>query len=103
MRLAPRCISYLTKTIFNVSEYNYDTIASRLRELSYLNAGIAITLTDLRERDDEGNYQQQTFFSEGGLVEFVQYLDSTRESLIPEPIYIEGEKEWIPGTGSFEL
>ena len=84
------------QSIFNVSEYNYDTVASRLRELSYLNAGIAITLTDLRERDDDGNYKQETFFSEGGLVEFVEYLDSTRESLIPEPIYIEGEKNGFP-------
>ncbi len=83
-------------TIFNVSEYNYDTIASRLRELSFLNAGIKIHLTDLREKDEEGNYQGQTFYSEGGLIEFVQYLDSTRESLIPDPVYIEGEKNGFP-------
>ena len=80
------------KTIFNVSEYNYDTIASRLRELSYLNAGIKIHLTDQREKDDEGEFISDTFYSEGGLTEFVNFLDSTRESLIPEPVYIEGEK-----------
>ena len=84
------------QTIFNVSEYNYDTIASRLRELSFLNAGIYIHLKDLREKDDEGAYKEETFFSEGGLTEFVEYLDSTRESLIPNPVYIEGEKNGFP-------
>ncbi|GJM29923.1 MAG: DNA gyrase subunit B [Cyclobacteriaceae bacterium] len=83
-------------TIFNVREYNYDTIASRLRELSYLNAGIRINLKDLREADEEGNFQEDAFYSEGGLVEFVEYLDSTRESLIPNPVYIEGEKNGFP-------
>ena len=83
-------------TIFNVSEYNYDTIASRLRELSYLNAGIKLQLKDLREKDDEGNYKEESFLSEGGLIEFIKYLDSSRESLIPEPVYIEGEKNGFP-------
>jgi DNA gyrase subunit B len=83
-------------TIFNVYEYNYDTIASRLRELSFLNAGIKIYLKDLREKDDEGSFKEETFFSEGGLIEFVEYLDSTRESLIPEPVYIEGGKKGFP-------
>jgi len=83
-------------TIFNVSEYNYDTVASRLRELSYLNAGIKIHLKDLREKDDDGNYKEESFLSQGGLIEFVKYLDSTRQSLIPEPVYIEGEKNGFP-------
>lgn len=87
-------------SIFNVSEYNYDTIASRLRELSFLNAGIKIHLKDMREKEDDDsngdNYKEETFYSEGGLIEFVQYLDSTRESLIGEPIYIEGEKNGFP-------
>ena len=83
-------------TIFNVSEYNYDTIASRLRELSFLNAGIKIHLTDLREKDEDGQLKEETFYSEGGLIEFVEYLDSTRESLIPDPVYIEGEKNGFP-------
>ena len=82
--------------IFNVHEYNYETIASRLRELSYLNAGIRITLTDQREKDEQGEYPQEIFYSEGGLTEFVNFLDSTRESLIPDPVYIEGEKNGFP-------
>jgi DNA gyrase subunit B len=82
--------------IFTVSEYKYETVASRLRELSFLNSGITITLTDLREEDEEGNPIGDVFHSEGGLKEFVEYLDATRESLIPEPIYIEGEKNSVP-------
>lgn len=82
--------------IFTVSEYNHETIASRLRELSFLNAGIRITLTDKRDVDDAGNHLFEEFFSEGGLSEFVSYLDSTREKLIPAPIYIDGEKGVIP-------
>lgn len=82
--------------IFTVSEYKYETVASRLRELSFLNSGITITLTDLRENDEDGNPIGDVFHSEGGLKEFVEYLDATRESLIPEPIYIEGEKNSVP-------
>ena len=82
--------------IFTANEYKYETVASRLRELSFLNAGIKINLIDHREQDEEGNDKSEVFFSEGGLVEFVQYLDSTREKLIPEPIYIESDKNSIP-------
>lgn len=82
--------------IFIVSEFKYETIASRLRELSFLNTGIKINLTDLREKDDSGKYISNVFVSEGGLVEFVEYLDSSRESLIPAPVYMEGEKGGIP-------
>lgn len=82
--------------IFTVSEYKYETVASRLRELSYLNAGIKIKLTDHREVDEAGNSITEDFFSEGGLTEFVEYLDSTREKLISTPIFIEGEKGSIP-------
>lgn len=82
--------------IFTVSEYKYETVASRLRELSYLNAGIKIHLTDKREKDEEGNFIGEEFFSEGGLVEFVNYLDGSREKLIPDPVYMEGEKGDIP-------
>ena len=82
--------------IFNVTEYTYDTVASRLRELAYLNAGIKIHLIDLRELDDDGNPRSDDFFSEGGLGEFVQYLDSTREKLIPHPIFMDSEKGEIP-------
>jgi DNA gyrase subunit B len=84
------------KDIFIVSEYNYETVASRLRELSFLNPGITIYLTDLRELDEKGEPRHDKFFSEGGLREFVEYIDSTREKLIPEPIYIENNKGDIP-------
>ncbi|MFI5135005.1 MAG: DNA topoisomerase (ATP-hydrolyzing) subunit B [Chitinophagales bacterium] len=82
-------------TIFKTTEYKYDTIAARLRELSFLNRGIRLTLTDKREKDDKGNHPQEVFYSEGGLKEFVQFLDGTRESLIPEPIMMEGERDNI--------
>ncbi len=83
-------------SIFNVSEYKYETVASRLRELSFLNSGIKLTLVDHREQDDEGNDISDEFFSQGGLKEFVLYLDSTREKLIPEPIHINSEDGEIP-------
>jgi DNA gyrase subunit B len=83
-------------TIFTATEYKYDTIASRLRELSFLNKGIRINLTDLREQKEDGSNLSESFFSEGGLKEFVAYLEETRENLIPEPIYVENEKNGIP-------
>lgn len=76
--------------------YNYDTLASRLRELSFLNKTIRLSLTDERELMDDGTFRQDVFFSEGGLSEFVKYLDGTRQPLIPEPIYIEGIKQGVP-------
>ncbi|RZK77422.1 MAG: DNA topoisomerase (ATP-hydrolyzing) subunit B [Pedobacter sp.] len=78
------------------TEYRYDTLASRLRELSFLNKGISLTLTDERETDEAGNYLSEIFLSEGGLKEFVQFLDGNRPSLIAEPIYVEGLKNGIP-------
>jgi len=84
------------KQIFISTEYYFETIASRLRELSYLNAGIRIMLKDLREKDDDGNFLFEEFYSEGGLKEFVDYLDSTREKLIPEPIYIKNDTGAVP-------
>lgn len=83
-------------TIFITAVYSYETISSRLRELSYLNKGIRITLTDKREKDEKGNHPSDTFYSEGGLKEFVNFLDATREKLIPEAIYFETEKDGIP-------
>jgi DNA gyrase subunit B len=77
-------------------EYRYDTLASRLRELSFLNKGISLTLTDEREEDEEGNFLSELFLSSGGLKEFVQFLDGNRPSLIAEPIYVEGMKNGIP-------
>ena len=82
--------------IFFDRNYKYETVATRLRELSFLNAGIKIDLTDKRELNESGEPRNDHFFSQGGLKEFVQYLDSTREKLIPEPIYVEGEKGGIP-------
>ena len=83
-------------TIFTTTEYKYETVANRLRELSFLNKGITIILTDLRDKDDNGNYTTDTFHSEGGLAEFVSYIDSGRERLIPEPMFMEGNKDGIP-------
>lgn len=80
-------------TIFTVTEYNYDTLAHRMCELAYLNKGIAITLTDKREKDEYGNPLSQRFYSEKGLVEFVKYLDGNRERLLAEPIVIEGSRD----------
>ncbi len=84
-------------TIFQQTlEYNYDTLASRLRELAYLNKGIIITLTDKRHQDDEGNDVTETFHSEEGLKEFVRFLDASRSSIIENVISMEGEKNNIP-------
>ncbi len=83
-------------TIFTVTEYKYETVAGRLRELSFLNAGIRIELKDMRELDENGEPRSDDFFSEGGLREFVMYLDATREPLLTEPIYMEGDKNGVP-------
>lgn len=82
--------------IFVVSEYKYETVAARLRELSFLNAGIRINLEDEREQEDDGTNRSDSFLSEGGLREFVNYLDSNREKLIRECIYINTEKGNMP-------
>lgn len=83
-------------TIFEITEYNYDTLSTRMRELAFLNKGITITLTDLRIQNEDGTYLNHTFLSEGGLKEFCTYLDKNREAIIEEVIYVEGEKEGIP-------
>ncbi|MCC7303582.1 MAG: DNA topoisomerase (ATP-hydrolyzing) subunit B [Bacteroidia bacterium] len=83
-------------SIFTVQEYNYDTIATRMRELAYLNKGIRIALCDKRRKDDAGNDVSEMFYSEGGLREFVEFLDMNRERIIPAVIYMEGEKSGIP-------
>lgn len=82
--------------IFELREYNYDTLANRMRELAFLNKGITITMTDKREKDDNGEFKTETFFSEEGLSEFVKYIDETREQLIADVISMEGEKNGIP-------
>jgi DNA gyrase subunit B len=78
------------------TEYKFETLATRLRELAFLNKGIRLTLTDERETNDDGSFPMEEFYSEGGLKEFVKYLDGTRVSIIPEPIYVEGIKQGIP-------
>ena len=78
------------------TEYAYDTLSARMRELSYLNKGIHITITDRRRTDDEGNFISETFNSQEGLSEFVKYLDSTRTPLMNSVIAMEGEKNGIP-------
>ncbi|MEG1793622.1 MAG: DNA topoisomerase (ATP-hydrolyzing) subunit B [Rikenellaceae bacterium] len=89
-------------TIFTVSEYSYDTLSIRLRELSYLNRGITLTITDKREKDEQGNYIHESFHSKFGLKEFVEYLDQSREKLTPEVIHIEGEKDDVPVEVAFQ-
>ena len=85
--------------IFSVTEFNFEILEARLRELAYLNKGVHLSLTDERETEENGNgphYRSVHFYSEKGLLEFVQYLDSNREKLIENPIYIETEKNGIP-------
>ncbi len=83
-------------TIFTTTEYKYDIIAKRMRELAYLNAGITITLTDLRP-DEEGNLRQpEVFHAKEGLKEFVKYVDRHRTSIIGEPICLKTEKDGVP-------
>jgi DNA gyrase subunit B len=83
-------------SIFTASEYNYDTLASRLRELAYLNKGINITMFDLRNKNEEGFPVSENFYSQGGLREFVVYLDANREKLNEDVIYMEGERNGVP-------
>ncbi len=90
-------------TIFTqTTEYKYDTLAARLRELAFLNKGIKLTLTDEREVLEDGTFFQEVFHSDGGLKEFVAFLDGTRASFLPEPIYVEGIKNGIPVELAFQ-
>jgi len=91
-------VTFLPDTdIFTLTHvFNYDTLAGRLRELSYLNKGIRLTLLDERDEQADGSLRKEVFFSEGGLSEFVKFLDGSRHSLIPDPIYVEGVKQGIP-------
>jgi len=77
-------------------EYSYDTLASRMRELAYLNKGVTIHLVDRRSKKEDGSFEGETFYSEEGLTEFVKFLDGNRESLIKEVIGFEGEKNGVP-------
>jgi len=83
-------------SIFNTLIYDYEILASRLRELAFLNKKIKLKLVDERGLDDHGNFLTEAFYSENGLVDFINYLDATREKLMPDPILIEGEKNDTP-------
>ncbi|MEI6435526.1 MAG: DNA topoisomerase (ATP-hydrolyzing) subunit B [Bacteroidota bacterium] len=83
-------------SIFIVDKYDYEILSSRIRELAYLNKGIKLTITDERERNEKGEFNTDTFLSKDGLSDFINYLDATREKLIPEPICMEGVKNSIP-------
>lgn len=83
-------------TIFESTEYNYETLATRMRELAFLNKGITVTLEDKRETNEDGTFKGQVFHSDEGLKEFIRYIEETREPLIAEVISMEGEKNGIP-------
>ncbi|MDE3741722.1 DNA topoisomerase (ATP-hydrolyzing) subunit B [Maribacter polysaccharolyticus] len=84
-------------TIFTQTiEYSYETLANRMRELSYLNKGVTITITDKRQKDEKGEFVSEIFYSDQGLKEFVRFLDGNREALIQSVIAMEGEKNGIP-------
>ena len=83
-------------SIFIVDTFSYDILSTRLRELAYLNKGINLSLTDERETNENGQHPTESFYSENGLVDFINYLEATRERLMPDPINIEGEKNGTP-------
>jgi DNA gyrase subunit B len=83
-------------TIFDSLEYSYETLATRMRELSFLNKGITITLTDEREVNEDGSFKHEKFYSQEGLKEFVKYLDGNREKIIADVIWFEGDKTGMP-------
>ncbi len=83
-------------SIFITDDYHYDILATRLRELAFLNKNIRLNITDERQADAEGKFRTDSFYSEGGLKEFVQYLDENREKLTANPIYMEGERSGVP-------
>ena len=91
-------------SIFTVTEYKYNILQARLRELAYLNKGITITLTDKREKEEDGSYKSEVFHSDEGVKEFVRFLNSTNTPLFDDVIYLNTEKQGVPirrkqGTG----
>ena len=83
-------------SIFTVTVYDYNTLANRLRDLAFLNAGITLTLKDMREINEQGEPRSEVFFSKDGLREFVEYIDSNKESLINDVIHLNTERQGIP-------
>ncbi|PXY01283.1 DNA topoisomerase (ATP-hydrolyzing) subunit B [Marinifilum breve] len=84
------------ESIFLTTEYKYDILAARMRELAFLNKNIRLNITDKREQNEEGEYRSDSFYSEEGLKEFVEYLDTTRERLIEDTIHVSTEKNEVP-------
>ncbi|WBU88477.1 DNA topoisomerase (ATP-hydrolyzing) subunit B [Cellulophaga omnivescoria] len=88
---------YPDDTIFTqTTEYNYETLSNRMRELAYLNKGVTISITDKRVKDEKGEFLSEVFYSEEGLKEFIKFLDGNREQLIRDVVSMEGEKNGIP-------
>src|SRR5690554_3279328 len=83
-------------TVFTVTEYRYDILSTRLRELAFLNSGITLTLTDKRTPKEDGTFRTERYYSETGLEEFVRYIDKNKDSIINDPIHIVTEKNGIP-------
>jgi len=83
-------------TIFEDTVYHFDIIVARLRELAFLNKGINLSVTDKRRKDEKGEFIKESFYSDGGLKEFVSFLDETRVSVLDDVIYIDGEKDGVP-------
>lgn len=81
--------------IFETLEYKYDVLAHRMRELAYLNSGLTLTLTDERQPDEKGKFKFEEYHSEGGLKEFVQFLDESKAKLIEEPIHVTGSEDGV--------
>lgn len=79
--------------IFEALEYKYDTLQTRLKELSFLNKGLELILIDERDKDPKGKFRTERFFSEGGLVEYIQFLDESRQKIIDEPIHVTTEED----------
>ena len=79
--------------IFETLEYKYETLANRLREMSFLNSGLTLNFTDERVKEEDGSFKNETFYSEGGLKEFVKYIDQARTPIIEDVIHVKGKEE----------
>ena len=91
------CVTFLPDaSVFTVTEYDYGTLANRLRDLAFLNAGIHLSLTDKRKVNEAGEPKHEVFFSQDGLREFVEYIDGNKESLIGDVIHLNTERQGIP-------
>ena len=84
------------KTIFSDTVYHFDILVARLRELAFLNKGINLSITDRRRKEKSGEFVNEQFYSEGGLKEFVTFIDSTRDSILDDVVHIDGEKDGVP-------